>query len=632
MRAMTPLWIALMMGCTDKDLIEETGDPGPADVDGDGFTTEDDCDDDDPTIHPGAEEVCDGVDNDCDGDIDGGATDIETWYSDDDGDGYGDDATAVEACETPDGAVGRGGDCDDTDAAYNPGATEDDCTDPNDYNCDGSVGYADADGDGFPACEDCDDSEAAVNPDATEVCDGVDNDCDGLIDDADDSLDTSTASTWYADADADGYGDPDAATLACEAPSGTVADDSDCDDSEAAVNPGATEVCNDVDDDCDGLTDDADDSLDASSASDWYADADGDGYGDPDAVSRSCDPPSGSVADDSDCDDGEAAVNPGATEVCNDVDDDCDGLVDDDDSDLDTSTASSWYADADGDGYGDPSALTLACEQPSGTVVDDQDCDDSDAAAYPEALERLDADDDDCDSVTDEAVVAAIFSYQCLSLSGSSTSQVTLTQDESDQLEAWLGDMSLGMDRYDEPTTGWTSSTATLSDYALVLYSKCGWSWDPTNQGAVDAMLDARDLGVSTFLFDDDITYFDSNVTDEETLLLMANDSSNGTSGTVTMSGGSHAAYAGPYGTPSDYVYDRDMDRTTAWNSGETVLATHSSYGTPVWAVYEDSSNGSRASCYVGNFYASNHGYVPSAAVTEGELVFKNTAAWLLDL
>ncbi|MCB9793934.1 MAG: putative metal-binding motif-containing protein [Alphaproteobacteria bacterium] len=627
----TLIALLLAAGCRTKDVTTDSVEPGPADADGDGYDEESDCDDLDANIHPGAEEICDGVDNDCDGVADAGAVDAGTWYADADGDGYGDEATATQACETPSGMVGQGGDCDDMDAAYNPGATEDDCTDPNDYNCDGSVGYADADGDGFPACEDCDDADAAVNPDAAEVCDGLDNDCDGAVDDADDSLDTSTASTWYADDDGDGYGDLDAPLLACELPSGAVADATDCDDGDAAVNPGASEVCNDLDDDCDGLVDDADDSLDASTASTWYADADGDGYGDASAASVSCDAPSDAVADATDCDDGDAAVNPGASEVCNDLDDDCDGLVDDADSSLDASTGDTWYSDVDGDGYGDAASAVMACEQPSGVVEDDADCDDADAEAYPGALERLDGDDDDCDSVTDEAAVAMFFGMQCLDNSGSTTyTSAELTQAESDALEGYLSDMSLGMDRYDEPSSGWTAADGDLEAYALVLYSKCGWSWIASNQGAVDALLDARDVGVATFLFDDDVTWLDSNVSGEEPLTLIPSGGSNGATGTVTMTGASHAAYSGPYGTPADFVYDRDMDQTSTWGNGETVLATHSTYGGPVWAVYEDSTNGSRGSCYVGNFYATNHGYLSQTA--DGEILFKNTVSWLLDL
>ena len=135
-----------------------------------------------------------------------------------------------------------------------------------------------------------------------------------------------TPSTWYADGDGDGFGDADAPVEACEPPSGAVADATDCDDGDPAVNPDADEVCSGVDDDCDGLVDDADDSLDASSTTTWYDDLDGDGYGDSSAASASCAQPSSTVSVDGDCDDGDGAIHPGARDTCADgVDQDCDG-------------------------------------------------------------------------------------------------------------------------------------------------------------------------------------------------------------------------------------------------------------------------------------------------------------------
>jgi hypothetical protein len=109
----------------------------------------------------------------------------------------------------------------------------------------------DVDGDGFVADQDCDDSRAEVNADAEEVCDGVDNNCDGVID-----TDASDRSTWYTDTDTDGYGDALGATLACEAPAGSVADNTDCDPEQAEIHPGAEEQLQDqLDNDCDGMID-----------------------------------------------------------------------------------------------------------------------------------------------------------------------------------------------------------------------------------------------------------------------------------------------------------------------------------------------------------------------------------------
>jgi hypothetical protein len=118
------------------------------------------------------------------------------------------------------------------------------------------VGYADDDLDGWAACAECDDTRADIHPDAQEVCDGLDNDCDTLIDDLDASLDTTTTSTWYTDGDGDGYGVDSALVQACSAPAGTAARSDDCDDGDAAQNPGAVEVCNGEDDDCSAVSDD----------------------------------------------------------------------------------------------------------------------------------------------------------------------------------------------------------------------------------------------------------------------------------------------------------------------------------------------------------------------------------------
>ena len=359
-----------------------------------------DCNDSDPMVNPDAEEICNEVDDDCDEEVDENLA--ETWYRDLDADGWGDVTATTESCSEPPGYAADPGDCNDNDPLYYPGAPETDCTDPNDYNCDGSVAYADADADGWPACTECDDSNADVNPDATEVCNGIDDDCDGDIDDADSSVDLTTGGEWYGDLDGDTYGNAADTITACDAPTGYVGDDTDCDDGSSAVNPGATEVCNSIDDDCDGDIDDADSSLDSSTGSDWYADSDRDGYGDATTGVETCLPPSGYVSDDTDCDDGVAAVNPGATEVCNSIDDDCDGDIDDADSSLDSSTATTWYTDGDRDGYGG-TASTLSCVQPGGTTTTSTDCDDGSAAVNPGATEVCNSIDDDCDGAIDDA-------------------------------------------------------------------------------------------------------------------------------------------------------------------------------------------------------------------------------------
>ena len=171
-------------GASADDTGESTGASPETDNDGDGVVAADDCDDNNSAIYPGAEELCDGVDNDCDSQIDEeDATNPSTFFLDADGDGYGDPASTAEACNPPDGMVADNTDCDDSNPGANPGATEI-WYDGTDSDCAGDDDF-DRDGDGFPGGEDgtdCNDEEALAYPMAEEVCgDGIDNDCDGSL-------------------------------------------------------------------------------------------------------------------------------------------------------------------------------------------------------------------------------------------------------------------------------------------------------------------------------------------------------------------------------------------------------------------------------------------------------------------
>ena len=214
----------------------------------------------------------------------------------------------------------------------------------------GDTQTADVDGDGWSTADgDCDDSDAGINPDASEICDDLDNDCDDEVDE-----EATDLSTFYADSDGDGYGDALSTTMACAESSGWVSDDTDCDDTDASTYPGADEFCDDLDNDCDEEIDESD-AVDATTS---YPDADGDGYGDTASAGvPGCDQPSDYVADNTDCDDTAANTNPGAAEVCDESDNDCDGSVDNgidlngdgQDDDCSASFIAVVYADSDSD-------------------------------------------------------------------------------------------------------------------------------------------------------------------------------------------------------------------------------------------------------------------------------------------
>ncbi len=180
----------------------------------------------------------------------------------------------------------------------------------------GSVSLADEDGDGYTIDVDCNDTDAAINPGAFEICNGIDDNCNGLIDDG-------TGTIWFADADGDTYGDDASTTMACTVPDGYVADNTDCNDANAAINPAASEICNGLDDNCNGAIDE-DLVYDT-----WYADADGDGFGDAASAVSTCDgAPTGYVSDNTDCNDAISSIYPDAPESCNGIDDNCNGLTD----------------------------------------------------------------------------------------------------------------------------------------------------------------------------------------------------------------------------------------------------------------------------------------------------------------
>lgn len=201
--ALLPLALPLaLIACGDPGAPGRDTGPVEVDADGDGWPQGEDCDDADPAVHPGAEELCNQQDDDCDARADEGLP-TAAWYPDLDGDGFGEAAGQLVTCMEMEGWVTQGTDCDDLDPT--------------------------------------------VHPDAAELCDGLDQDCDEEIDEDLPLYD------WWLDLDGDGFGDPAGQVEACAAPAGFVDNGDDCDDDDPSAWPGALEDWTDeTDSDCDG--------------------------------------------------------------------------------------------------------------------------------------------------------------------------------------------------------------------------------------------------------------------------------------------------------------------------------------------------------------------------------------------
>ena len=213
------------------------------------------------------------------------------------------------------------------------------------------------------------------------------------------SIDVTTVANvnYFADADGDGFGDAASVISTCVQPQGYVTDNTDCNDNNANQNQASAEICNGLDDDCDGANDDG------LVFDTYYADVDGDTYGDVNNSTSECFQPNGYVINNNDCNDNNANQNAASSEICNGEDDDCDGAIDNGLIFLD------FYSDIDGDGFGAGDLISSCSDLGAGYVSNNTDCDDTNSGVYPGAEELCNSIDDNCDGQTDDGTLTVYF-------------------------------------------------------------------------------------------------------------------------------------------------------------------------------------------------------------------------------
>ncbi len=329
----------------DSDCLGDSDD----DADRDGVDRGADCDDTDPSVLPGASEACNGVDDDCDGALDDDAPcpgDVAAY----DGHAYFFVTTAASwpnaqaACATWGYHLVDLRDA--TEAAWVWAAAE--TTDDahrwwHGYSDQGAEGTFVWDGTSPSAFIDWragEPNDFGGNEDCAAFADDgaaqwVDRPCDEVV-----PYICEAGCEPFAvhdDADDDGYGDPATEAQSCSVGEGQAIDATDCDDNDAAISPAAVEVCSDsaLDDDCDGLVDDLDPSMDPATVPTWTTDGDGDGYAALPGTLRVCSPPGGWSLELGDCDDAVATTHPGADDPDDGLDADCDGADERYDGDAD---------------------------------------------------------------------------------------------------------------------------------------------------------------------------------------------------------------------------------------------------------------------------------------------------------
>ena len=380
-----------------------------------------DCNDDDPLINPGEDEICgNSVDENCNGDTnDQGAQGCKAYYLDHDNDGYGTEQQKCLCLPKDEYRATQTGDCNDNDPKINPGEDEI-CGNSVDENCSGDTDdagakgctdyYYDGDNDGYgkgnPLClcastsdfhvtigGDCDDSDKLVYPGAAEICDGKDNDCKPNT--PTDPEDARDCKNYYPDTDGDGFGAKNVNSRCLCGPDNTTdfttLDHTDCNDNDKNVNSGKQEICNAgttsdplIDENCNGLTDE-EDALDCKA---YYFDNDGDGQGIVNDLHKArclCHPDKTNkytALTSNDCNDNNANIGTDFSEYCDGIDNNCNGLTDE----AGAVDGTDYYFDSDDDGFGSGTPRRLCSPDYANkfTSIYGNDCDDGNALIYPD--------------------------------------------------------------------------------------------------------------------------------------------------------------------------------------------------------------------------------------------------------
>jgi hypothetical protein len=344
------------------------------------------------------------------------------WYADTDGDGYGDPFSELSACEAPAGSVSNHDDCDDLDAMAQPEAI------------------------------------------------------------------------WYRDVDGDGYGDPEQTLTSCLSPMGYIAEADDCDDLDGSRYPGAL----------------------------WFMDTDTDGYGDDTQTVDACGDVSGAVNQTGDCDDDDWLIHPAGNEICDEIDNDCDGLVDSLDDDIDIFTQILMFEDLDGDGYGTEVAVGYGCPSDllGATVVGD--CDDGEATTYPNRLDYNDTVDSDCDGEASMFIATSVSTGWVSDVSSTAFGVVTASKDldgdgknellvgaynagDADEggIRLFPGDISGDLTRFPEEGFIWNAEVVDAKAGTAVAFIG-DWDGDGVEDIMAGAPYDVENTGMA-YLFSSDM-------------------------------------------------------------------------------------------------------------------------------